>query len=241
MALPADNAYAIDSNLTDIELATFCCAYLTAEHMLDRARLSSGECILVTGASGGVGSAIIQLARLRGAEPIAVVGPGKEQAVQQVGALQAFNRTDPALFDRLYEATSGELFHVAADLVGGSFFNLCLKALRPHGRYTTAGAIGGPLVQLDLRTLYLKHLELHGSSQGTRAAFRRLHRYIEAGALKPLVAGVYRLSAFHEAQQVFIATLVSRLNSPACTTTRRKAFARKTEEWVASGYSPFFG
>jgi alcohol dehydrogenase len=205
MALPAENAHPIHSDLTDIELATFCCAYLTAEHMLDRARLSSGERILVTGASGGVGSAIIQLAHLRGAEPVAIVGPGKEQAVKEVGALQAFDRTDSALFDLLYEATSGELFHVAADLVGGSLFNLCLKALRPHGRYTTAGAIGGPVVQFDLRTMYLKHLELHGSSQGTRVAFRRLHNYIEAGALKPLVAGVYRLSAFHEAQRAFMA------------------------------------
>lgn len=121
----------------------------------------------MTGASGGVGSAIIQLAHLRGAEPIAIVGAGKEQAVKEVGALQAFNRADPGLFELLYEATNGGLFHVAADLVGGSLFNLCLKALRPHGRYITAGAIGGPVVQFDLRTLYLKHLELHGSSQGT--------------------------------------------------------------------------
>jgi NADPH:quinone reductase-like Zn-dependent oxidoreductase len=61
------------------------------------------------------------------------------------------------------------------------------------------------VVQVDLRTLYLKHLELHGSSQGTRSAFRRLHRYIESGAIKPIVAGVYRLSAFREAQRAFMA------------------------------------
>jgi alcohol dehydrogenase len=205
MVLPSENAHPIQSNLSDVELATFCCAYLTAEHMLDRARLGSGERILVTGASGGVGSAIIQLARLRGAEPLAIVGPGKEQAVRMVGTLQAFDRTDPKLFEMLYRATEGELFHVAADLVGGSLFSLCLKALRPHGRYTTAGAIGGPVVQFDLRTMYLKHLELHGSSQGTRATFRKLHHYIEAGALRPLVAGVYRLSDFHTAQKAFMA------------------------------------
>ena len=60
-------------------------------------------------------------------------------------------------------------------------------------------------MQLDLRTMYLKHLELHGSSQGTRAAFRRLVGYIESGAVRPLLAGTYRLSQFHDAQRAFMA------------------------------------
>jgi NADPH:quinone reductase-like Zn-dependent oxidoreductase len=77
--------------------------------------------------------------------------------------------------------------------------------LRPGGRYATVGAIGGPVVQLDLRTLYLKHLEMHGSSQDTRGAFRRLVRYIEEGKIKALLAGVYRLSDFHRAQTDFMA------------------------------------
>jgi NADPH:quinone reductase-like Zn-dependent oxidoreductase len=186
------------------ELATFCCAYLTGEHMLDRARLKGGERILVTGASGGVGSAIIQLAKVRGALPIALSGPSKLEAVRSLD-VPVFDRTDPTLFKRLKEATGDELFDVTADLVGGQLFNLCLKALKPHGRYTTAGAIGGPEVQFDLRTMYLKHLELHGSSQGTRAAFQRVLKYIETGAIKPLVAGVYRLSEFHKAQKAFMA------------------------------------
>ncbi len=75
-AVPAENAHRVDSAMTDAELATFCCAYLTGEHMLDRARLDQGERVLVTGASGGVGSGIVQLARARGAIPYAVTGPG---------------------------------------------------------------------------------------------------------------------------------------------------------------------
>jgi len=80
-----------------------------------------------------------------------------------------------------------------------------LRILRPEGRYTTAGAIAGPVVQLDLRTMYLKQLQLHGSSQGTRADFRRIVRYIEEGKIKPLVGGVYKLSDFHRAQTDFMA------------------------------------
>ena len=84
-------------------------------------------------------------------------------------------------------------------------FNDLLKILRPEGRYTTAGAIGGPLVQLDLRTMYLKQLQLHGSSQGTRTDFRRLVRYVEEKKIRPLVGGVYTLSDFHRAQTDFMA------------------------------------
>jgi alcohol dehydrogenase len=92
-----------------------------------------------------------------------------------------------------------------ADLVAGPLFRDLLKILRPEGRYTTAGAIGGPVVQLDLRTMYLKQLELHGSSQGTRGDFRRLVQYIEQKKLRPLVGGVYQLSEFYRAQTDFMA------------------------------------
>ncbi|RVP29532.1 zinc-binding dehydrogenase, partial [Sinorhizobium meliloti] len=99
----------------------------------------------------------------------------------------------------------GRPIDVVADLVGGPLFNDLLKILRPEGRYTTAGAIAGPVVQLDLRTMYLKQLELHGSSQGSRADFRRLVRYIEEKKIRPLVGGVYPLSEFHRAQTDFMA------------------------------------
>jgi NADPH:quinone reductase-like Zn-dependent oxidoreductase len=205
MALPAENAHVVDTDLSDVELATFCCAYLTGEQMLQRARLAAGERVLVTGASGGVGSAIIQLARARGAIPYAVAGAGKEQAVIEIGAEAAITRGQGDLVEEVYKATRGEPVDVVADLVAGPMFNDLLKILRPEGRYTTAGAIGGPVVQLDLRTMYLKQLELHGSSQGTRGDFRRLVRYIEEKKIRPLVGGVYKLSDFHHAQSDFMA------------------------------------
>jgi alcohol dehydrogenase len=205
MALPSENAHVVDTDLTDVELATFCCAYLTGERMLERARLSAGEIVLVTGASGGVGSAIIQLARARGAVPIGIAGAGKEQAVLDIGAEAVVTRGAGNLGDAVHLATRGRPVDVVADLVAGKMFNDLLKILRPEGRYTTAGAIGGPVVQLDLRTMYLKQLELHGSSQGSRTDFRRLVRYIEEKQIWPLVGGVYPLSEFHQAQTDFMA------------------------------------
>jgi NADPH:quinone reductase-like Zn-dependent oxidoreductase len=205
VTVPAENAHVVDTGMSDIELATFCCAYLTGEQMLERASLKAGERILVTGASGGVGSGIVQLARARGAIPYALVGPGKEQALLDIGAEAVITRGTKDLVAAVNEATVGKPIDVVADLVGGAMFNDLLRILRAEGRYTTAGAIGGPVVQLDLRTMYLKQLALHGSSQGTRGDFRRIVRYIEEGKIKPLVGGVYRLSEFHNAQTDFMA------------------------------------
>lgn len=203
--VPTENAHVVETELTDIELATFCCAYLTGEQMLERAGLKAGERILVTGASGGVGSGIVQLARARGAIPYAMVGKGKEQALLDIGAEKVITRGVADLPAAVAEATGGKPIDVVADLIGGPAFNDLLRILRPEGRYTTAGAIAGPVVQLDLRTMYLKQLQLHGSSQGTRADFRRIVHYIEEKKIKPLVGGVYRLSDFHNAQTDFMA------------------------------------
>ncbi|WP_288193983.1 alcohol dehydrogenase family protein [uncultured Phyllobacterium sp.] len=205
VAVPGENAHVVNTDLSDIELATFCCAYLTGEQMLERAGLKSGERVLVTGASGGVGSGIVQLARARGAIPYAVVGAGKEQALLDIGAEAVITRGDGDLVTAVERVLNGKPIDVVADLVGGPLFNDLLRILRPEGRYTTAGAIGGPVVQLDLRTMYLKQLQLHGSSQGTRGDFRRIVRYIEEGKIKPLVGGVYPLSEFHRAQSDFMA------------------------------------
>jgi NADPH:quinone reductase-like Zn-dependent oxidoreductase len=205
VTVPADNAHTVDTDLTDVELATFCCAYLTGEQMLERAALKAGERVLVTGASGGVGSGIVQLARARGAIPYAVVGAGKEKAVLDIGAEGVVTRGVADLPAAVDAATGGQPIDVVADLVGGPMFNDLLRILRPEGRYTTAGAIAGPVVQLDLRTMYLKQLQLHGSSQGTRTDFRRIVRYIEEGKIVALVGGIYRLSDFHRAQSDFMA------------------------------------
>jgi NADPH:quinone reductase-like Zn-dependent oxidoreductase len=204
-AVPAENAHVVDTDLSDIELATFCCAYLTGEQMLERAALKAGERVLVTGASGGVGSGIVQLARARGAIPYAVVGKGKEQALLDIGAEAVVTRGEGDFIKAVEAATGGEPIDVVADLAGGPMFNDLLRIVRPEGRYTTAGAIAGPVVQLDLRTMYLKQLQLHGSSQGTRADFRRIVRYIEDKKIRPLVGGVYPLSQFHRAQADFVA------------------------------------
>jgi NADPH:quinone reductase-like Zn-dependent oxidoreductase len=205
MVAPAENAHDIKAALTDPELATFCTAYVTGEHMLDRAGVKPGERVLITGASGGVGSGLVQLCRARGAIPYAIVGRGKEQPVKEIGAEAVITREAGRLGEQVLAATQGQPIDVVADLVAGPLFGELINLLKLEGRYTTAGAIGGAVVTLDLRTVYLKHLQLHGSSQGTRSAFRRLVRHIEDGRVKPLLWQTFPLSRIREAQTVFMA------------------------------------
>lgn len=204
ITVPDENAHIADNNLTDAELATFCCAYLTGEHMLDRADVRAGERVLITGASGGVGSGLIQLCRARGAIPYAITSAAKLQAVKALGAHGVIDRASPSLIDATRQVLESHAVDVVADLVGGELFNPLLQLLRPEGRYTTAGAIGGPLVQMDLRTVYLKHLVIHGSSQGTRGAFKRLMYYVNTGQIKPILDSQFKLSDFHRAQTYFM-------------------------------------
>ncbi|MGB3683762.1 MAG: alcohol dehydrogenase family protein [Rubrobacteraceae bacterium] len=203
VAVPSENALRIDSPLNDEELATFPTAYVTALRMLNRARLKVDETVLVTGASGSVGSALLQLARVRGARVIALVGSGKEDRAKSLGAEATITRGIADLPGAVSEATGGRPVDVVADVVGGEIFPDLLNVLRPLGRYVTAGAIAGPVVRLDLRTLYLKHLELIGSTVGTREEFAELVKLLETGELKPLLAGVYPLSEIRRAQDDF--------------------------------------
>ena len=202
--VPAENAYVVDKDLHETELATFCCAYLTEEHMLDRARVKKGETVVVTGASGGVGSGLIQLCRARGAIPVAISSSGYEERLTTIGAEAVLIRNSDSLLLQFESAMPGRSVDVVADLVGGDLFPDLINLLKPEGRYISAGAIAGPVVPLDLRTVYLKHLELHGSSQGSRTAFSNLLGYIRTGKVEPLLDRVYALSQIHRAQQDFI-------------------------------------
>ena len=166
LAVPADNARSVDTEMSDAELATFCCAYLTAEQMLDRANVQAGDNVLISGAAGGVGGALIQLCRAREAIPYAITSRAKASAVESLGAEGIVLRDDGNLVEQVQTMMQGKEVDVVADVVAGPLFKDLINLLRPEGRYTTAGAFAGSIVELDLRTVYLKHLQIHGSSAG---------------------------------------------------------------------------
>lgn len=191
-------AHTIQSDLTDVELASFPCSYSTAENMLTRARLSKGETVLVTGASGGVGSATVQLALARGARVIAVTSASKAQVLTDLGAQKTLDRSDD------FVAEPGEnSVDVVVDLVAGAKWPSLLNVLRPGGRYAVSGAIGGPIVELDVRTLYLKDLSFFGCTVLEPEVFANLIQRIERREIKPLVATTFPLREIAAAQEEF--------------------------------------
>jgi NADPH:quinone reductase-like Zn-dependent oxidoreductase len=205
VTLDQRNVGVVDSPMTDAELATFSCSYTTAEGMLSRAGVGSNDRVLITGASGGVGSALIQLAKRRGAMVIAMASEAKHNDVRALGPDAVLPRSPADLKVALKEATGHDNVTVVADIVGGDAFPILIDVLARGGRYTISGAIAGPVVSLDLRTLYLRDLTFTGSTVLPLHIFTDLVGYIERGEIKPLLAATYPLADLHAAQTAFIA------------------------------------
>ena len=194
------NVAVVDSGLSDAELATFSCSYTTAEGMLNRADAGADDTVLVPGASGGVGGALIQLARRRGARAIAMAAEAKHADVARLGP----DRILPRAPENLREALAGERVTVVADIVGGPLWPALIDILARGGRYTCSGAIAGPMVTLDLRTFYLRDLTFTGSTVVPSHVFRDVVGYIERGEIEPVLAATYPLRELPAAQQAFI-------------------------------------
>ncbi|CAD7850765.1 MAG: Alcohol dehydrogenase (EC 1.1.1.1) [Olavius algarvensis Gamma 3 endosymbiont] len=197
--VPASEVFAVDCDWSDAELATIPCAYGTAENMLHRAAVGADDHVLVTGASGGVGSATVQLARRRSARVTAVVGRSKFDSVKTIGVERMIERGA----DLVGELGAGGV-DVIIDNVAGPGFGAMMQLLRRGGRYASSGAIAGPLVSLDMREFYLKDLNLIGCTAWDEPVFPNLIGYIERGEIVPLLAKTFALEEIAAAQQEFL-------------------------------------
>lgn len=194
-----------DSPLTDEQLACLPVAYGTATGMLDRAGLRSGERLLVTGASGGVGLALVQLASARGAEVVAVTSAANAEAVRESGAAHVLLRDAEDLAAQV-RALAPDGLDAVADVVGGPLIGTLMPMVRDDGRWVIAGAVAGRVVEFDLRRLYLHNITLIGSSMHTRAHFAALAEAARAGVLAPRIAARFPLTRLHDAQRAFAKT-----------------------------------
>ncbi len=197
--VPASEVFALECDWTDAELGTLPCAYGTSENMLIRAGLSRGETVLITGASGGVGSATVQLARRRGARVIAIADASKHERLGDIGADRLFDRHDDLL-----AALGPESVDLVVDNVAGEHFPVMLTLLKRGARLVTSGAIAGPVVSLDLRELYLKDVRLIGTTAWEEQVFPNLVRYVEHDEIRPLLAKTFALRDIVTAQQEFL-------------------------------------
>ena len=197
--IPASEVFPVDSDWTNAELGAIPCAYGTAETMLLRANLKAGETVLIAGASGGVGSAAVQLAKRRGAKIIAIADKAKHTKMSKFGIDVLLDRSA----DLLVELGESSV-DVVVDNVAGSTFANMIKLLQRGGRLVSSGAIAGPVVNFDMRDMYLKDISIIGSTAWDEPVFPDLVRYIEQGEIHPNLIKTFPLSSIVEAQQEFL-------------------------------------
>jgi len=206
VVVPADNVFPRPARLSWEETAAFPLTFLTGWHMLGsrRANLRSGETVLVMAANSGVGTAAIQIAKLRGARVIATAGSEeKARLARGLGADEVIDHyaRKGEIHKAVYELTGGLGVDVVVEHVGPAVFEQCFKSLRKGGRLVTCGSTSGPSIELNLRMLFAKHLTVLGSYVGSMSETLELLPLVESGALQPVVDRVYPLAEAAEAQR----------------------------------------
>ncbi len=213
VAVSSEQFYSMDNvDISDAELASLgMCSYQTAYHMLTSANVKAGENVLISGASGGVGTALIQLCRIIGATPHAISSPGKEAGLKALGAQSVIDRTQVSDWKKAVdEATGGVIIDAVMDLAGGVMTNPLLDVMtqfmsqrKSYPRLSIAGASAGNVTEILWTKIYLYQIQIFGVSHGTRAEADQLMQWIAKGQLKPVLHGAFKLSELHAAETYF--------------------------------------
>ncbi|SDX42257.1 zinc-binding dehydrogenase [Salimicrobium album] len=200
---PAHLCY--DMPLADhIESSVFTVSGLTGWHMVNQIQAKPGETVVVTGATGGVGSLNVQIAaNVFGAKVIAIVGDlDAEQRMKELGASFVFSYKSESLATDILEANGGPVDAVL-DVVGDALFDVSLEVLKKGGKFCISGSAGGQKTNFDFRTLYLKHITMYGSVLGTRQEFEQMLKAISERKIRPVIEKTFPLEHAGDAQKYF--------------------------------------
>ncbi len=203
VAVAARNLYRIPDDLDFKVAAAAPLVYQTAWRALStRAELQAGETVLITGASGGVSTAAIQIAGLLGARTIAVTsGPENVGRVERLGADVVLDRLEGDFSAAVREHTAGRGADVVLDSVGEAIWKQCVRSLSRLGRMVVYGATTGPAVGIDIRHTFWKQLAIIGSTMATRSEFEAVMDRVVSGELVPVVGEVMPLDSIREAHE----------------------------------------
>ncbi len=196
ISLPEQNLLKMPVDFDSAVAAAAALVYLTAWHsLITRGQLRAGESVLVVGASGGVNTASIQIAKYSGASVLAVgSGADKLAVAKDAGADVLIDRSqDEEWSKNAYLAEGRRGVDVVVDNVGADTMSLSLRAARKGGRILTVGNTSGPKFELDNRILFGKHLSIIGSTMGTAEDFETVMRLVFEGKLNPVLDRQFRL------------------------------------------------
>jgi NADPH:quinone reductase-like Zn-dependent oxidoreductase len=203
VVIPVQNLLRLPEGFPFDQAAAAGLVFHTAWHsLITRGQLRAGETVLIVGASGGVNTASIQIAKLAGAE-VYVVGSNADKLVhaRTLGADFLIDRSQKPQWERsVYELTDKRGVDVVVDNVGTTFPQ-SFRALRKGGRLLTVGNSGGPKFEIDNRFIFGKHLSILGSTMGTHKDFETVMALVFARRLHSVVDQVMPLSAIRPAEE----------------------------------------
>ena len=191
----------VPSEIPVAERAGFGLASLTAYRMVaGKARVSAGEQVLIWGIGGGVALAALQLAKARGATVWVTSGdPEKLERAKALGADHLVNHATEDVPALIRAATGKRGMDVVIDSVGSATWKRSLGSLGRGGRLVTCGGTSGPMVETDVRRLFMNQWQIHGSTMGSELEWDGVVAEFRAGRLRPPVDSVWQLSAAREA------------------------------------------
>jgi len=203
VVVPAANLWPVPQDYAPARAAAVPLAFLTAwRALVTRGRLVAGESVLITGASGGVATAAIQIAGHLGATVHAVTSTPHVDRVRALGAHVVYDRTAEDFSRAIWRDTGKRGVDVVLDSVGEAVWEGCVRCLSRGGRLVSYGATTGPRAVTDIRVLFWKQIDILGSTMSNRAEFEAAMRAVFEGPLEPVVARTLPLSearAAHEA------------------------------------------
>ncbi|MDX1675751.1 MAG: alcohol dehydrogenase catalytic domain-containing protein, partial [Longimicrobiales bacterium] len=204
VAVPARNLYPIPEGYDAAMAAAAPLVFLTAwRGLVTRGRLTAGDSVLITGASGGVATAAIQIARHIGAEIYAVTSSPWVDRVRDLGAGVVYDRTDPNIDygTEVWKATGKRGVDVVFDSVGEKTFKKNVRTLAKAGRLVVYGATTGARADFDIRLLFWNQLEILGTTMSNQEEFGEVMDRVFDGELEPVVDRVFPLEEAADAHR----------------------------------------
>lgn len=204
VTVPARNLHGIPDDFDAVTAAAAPLVFATAwRGLVTRGRLREGDTVLITAASGGVGTAAVQIAAHIGATVFAVTSAPWVERVRALGAATVYDRTDPEVdYSReVWAATKKRGVDVVFDSVGEFTFKRNVRALAKTGRMVVYGATTGATGEIDIRRLFWRQLEILGTTMANQEEFREVMALVLDGTLEPVVDGVYTLDRAAEAHR----------------------------------------
>ena len=201
VAVPADNLVRLPASVSFEDGAAIPINFGTALRMLTTiGGLTAGESVLILGASGGVGTACVQIAKMLGARVFAAAGSAEKAGkLRALGADEVIDYSRDDFSRAAWDLSGRKGVDVAVNFTGGDTFNPSLRALARRGRLLVCGATAGFSPQIDLRYLWRRELQVLGSTGYTQQDIAAAVEMVASGKLKPVVGRVFPLREAAEA------------------------------------------